>query len=274
MVNKLIKYFAMKKLLMFLTILAMVVMSSCSNYDDSEIRQKIDALEERVTSIETLLKASANKLNIVSIEETEDGTVITFSDNSKVTINNNGVNSPIVDVEVDGDWVHITLEDGTVLTFKKYEINENCIIYYTTTDGKKIEWDEGNNTLVSHIYENGQGALIFERPVTYVGCSGSKTLKSIVIPETVEEVGTFYNSSNLEALYCKAINPPIAPPEKDGNYYPSVKYGFLHKYDENIYGRYSEIGCIIYVPKESVEAYKNAEWWSRYASDIKGYDFE
>lgn len=265
----------MKRLLTIFAILTSLVISSCSKYDDSEIRQKIDALEERVTSIETLLKASANKLTIVSIEETENGTIITFSDNSKVTINNatEGI-SPIVDVEVDGDLVYITLDDGTILTFKKYEIKENNKIYYTTTDGKKIDWEEGNNVLISHTYENGQGILSFESPVTYVGCSNSATIKSIIIPETVEEVGTFYNSSNLKEIYCKAINPPIAPPEKDGNYFPTVKYGFLHKYDPNIYGRYSEIGCIIYVPEQSVEAYKKAEHWSRYASYIKGYDFE
>lgn len=30
----------------------------------------------------------------------------------------------------------------------------------------------------------------------------------------------------------------------------------------------------IYVPKESVEAYKSAKYWSDYADDIVGYDFE
>jgi hypothetical protein len=32
--------------------------------------------------------------------------------------------------------------------------------------------------------------------------------------------------------------------------------------------------CKIYVPTESVEAYKTAEGWSEYASDIVGYDFD
>ena len=32
-------------------------------------------------------------------------------------------------------------------------------------------------------------------------------------------------------------------------------------------------GCKIYVPRNSVEAYKAAEYWSDYASDIEGYDF-
>lgn len=34
------------------------------------------------------------------------------------------------------------------------------------------------------------------------------------------------------------------------------------------------IGCMIYVPTESVEAYKTATYWSDYADAIEGYDFE
>lgn len=269
------KYFAMKRLLKMFTILTAIVVSSCCKYDDSEIKQKVNALEERVASIETLLKASADNLTVIDIAETEEGVVITFSDNSKVTINKpTEGNSPIVNVEIDGDFVYITLDDGTIISFKKYEIRETQKIYYTTTDGKKIDWDEGNNVLISHKYENGQGILIFENPVTYVGCSGSKTLKSIVIPETVEEVGTFYNSSNLKELYCKAITPPIAPPEKEGSSFPIRQYGFLDKYDTGVYGYYTKIGCVIYVPKGSAETYKSAEWWSRYAGDITEYDFD
>ena len=33
-------------------------------------------------------------------------------------------------------------------------------------------------------------------------------------------------------------------------------------------------GRKIYVPTESVEAYKSADGWSKYADDIVGYDFE
>ena len=43
-------------------------------------------------------------------------------------------------------------------------------------------------------------------------------------------------------------------------------------YNENDY--YEPIGCTIYVPTESVDAYKAAEYWSEYADYIVGYDFE
>ena len=41
-------------------------------------------------------------------------------------------------------------------------------------------------------------------------------------------------------------------------------------YDDDIY---DPLGCDIYVPRESVDAYKTAEGWRDYADDIKGYDF-
>ena len=45
-------------------------------------------------------------------------------------------------------------------------------------------------------------------------------------------------------------------------------------HDDNYYnGYYNPIGCKIYVPRNSVEAYKAASYWSDYASYIEGYDF-
>ena len=39
------------------------------------------------------------------------------------------------------------------------------------------------------------------------------------------------------------------------------------------YGQILPIGCNIYVPAESVEAYKSAQYWSDYADYIVGYNF-
>ena len=116
----------MKKLFTLITLLSALLVASCNKYDDTLIWQEIDSLKDRVTAVEALLKASANDLTIVSVDETDDGFVITFSDDSKVIINNkaNG-DSPIVNIEEDGDMVYITLDDGTILTFRKYELEEN-----------------------------------------------------------------------------------------------------------------------------------------------------
>ena len=44
-------------------------------------------------------------------------------------------------------------------------------------------------------------------------------------------------------------------------------YGYCNAFSNNASGRK------IYVPNESVEAYKSTDGWSRYVDDIVGYDF-
>lgn len=255
----------MKRVLTIIAVLVSMVIASCDKYDDTEIRNKIDALEERIAAIEALLKATADNLTVVNITETEEATVITFSNNSTISIPKTiKGNSPIVNIEVDGDMVYITLDDGTVLTFKKYEITENHKIYYTTSDKKYITWNGVPNNIVSNTYENNQGVLIFDKPVTTVGHSNAETLRSIVIPESVEKLGGFFNCKRLTELYCKAVIPPMVTGH-------APLSGFL----DFQYLNYSTrpIGCTIYVPMESVNDYKEAACWSDYASYIKGYNF-
>ena len=75
-------------------------------------------------------------------------------------------------------------------------------------------------------------------------------LERITIPDSVTEIGegAFSRTDNLTSVYCKPTTPPR-----------------LHRYigfDTNA------SGFKIYVPAESVDAYKNAEYWSDYADDI------
>lgn len=264
----------MKRLLTIFALLSAVVMSSCEKYDDTELRQKINGLEERISAIEALLKASANNLTIVGITETEESITITFSNNSTITIDQiKNESSPITGVDVDGDLVYITLDDGTVLTFKKYVVDETYKIYYTTINDKKINWD-GTNTY-TNVYENGQGVLTFYHPVTSVVYQGGDVLESIVLPATTETVGSFYNMTNLREIYCKALTPPATPPaiEMPDGMKTNYRY-FLDKYDSGYYPPYVPIGCTIYVPMESVAAYRKAAGWSHYSNYIKGYNFE
>ena len=64
--------------------------------------------------------------------------------------------------------------------------------------------------------------------------------------------------SALTSVYCKPTTPPVA----------LISYGDWEAFDYNASGRN------IYVPMESVEAYKSASYWRDYADDIVGYDFE
>ena len=116
--------------------------------------------------------------------------------------------------------------------------------------------------------------------VTEIGSAaflGCVTLTSVTIPEGVTEIGSqafsvctsltsvtipasvtsvsylaFAYCSSLKEVYCKPTTPPAG--------------GDLMFYD-NASGRK------IYVPTESVDAYKSAESWSYYADYIEGYDF-
>lgn len=87
------------------------------------------------------------------------------------------------------------------------------------------------------------------------------SLASITIPESVTSIGeyAFYYCESLAEVYCKPTTPPTA--EYDGGW---RWYAFDYNTEE----------FKIYVPFESVKAYKSAEGWSEYADYIVGYDFE
>ncbi len=92
--------------------------------------------------------------------------------------------------------------------------------------------------------------------------SGCISLKSITIPNSVIKIGeeAFRSCTSLTSVYCK----PTTPPAIHYYYWASTSFGGSFPFNS---------GMKIYVPRNSVEAYKAASGWSSYASYIEGYDF-
>lgn len=90
-------------------------------------------------------------------------------------------------------------------------------------------------------------------------CIGSARLAEITIPATIQEISyqAFAGCPELKSVYIKAITPP-----KHSNNYlfgSDIQDGFENRK--------------IYVPRQSLEAYRTSENWKAYASIIEGYDF-
>ena len=93
--------------------------------------------------------------------------------------------------------------------------------------------------------------------ITAIGVQAfaQSSLKKVTISESVTSIETsaFNFATSLSEVYCKSTTPPTLGTSAFDTNAPSRK---------------------IYVPAESVDAYKAAANWSAYASAIVGYDFE
>ena len=127
----------------------------------------------------------------------------------------------------------------------------------------KFASEDGRCLIIDGILNSfaiGCGATEYTIPdsVTDIGgyaFSSCTSLTSVNIPDSVTTIGeyAFRNCKSLTSVYCK----PTTPPKGD-------------------YGMFLNLtpGLKIYVPMESVEAYKNAlPYWSVYADAIEGYEF-
>ena len=146
------------------------------------------------------------------------------------------------------------------ITEIKYAAFTQCP--YLTEFKGKFATEDGLALIVDgtfHAFANGSGITEYTIPegVTTIGkyafCHCS-SLTSVTIPDSVTEIGgeAVKNCSSLTSVYCKAVTPPA------GGY-------------KMFYGNASDRK--IYVPMESVEAYKSDRFWSYYKSSIVGYNF-
>ena len=136
--------------------------------------------------------------------------------------------------------------DGTLNSFAPAGLTEYTIPDSVTTIGRyAFAWCESLTSITIPDSVTTIGDSAFSR------CS---SLTSVTIPDSVTTIGhyAFDSCRSLTSVYCKAVTPPA---------------GGWDMFYNNASGRK------IYVPTESVEAYKSANYWSNYADAIVGYNF-
>ena len=103
----------MKKILSLL-VLAVLVLASCSKYDDTDLKNRVAALES-LASYKTLLQKLDAGQTVTAYSKTGDSATLTFSDGTTLTISQKEEPELFKSVTADGNTLTITLADGTVI---------------------------------------------------------------------------------------------------------------------------------------------------------------
>lgn len=149
-----------KILIAFFTFTTVIFSLASCNYDDSGIRNRIDNIDERLTTLEevvkemnndisslmTVVQALKNQVSITSVKDFEDGTgyYIDFSDGKHITIINGKDGSdgdtPVISVKVDSDGEYYWTVNGEWLL----DENEAKIPATSKTQVPQIRVENGN----------------------------------------------------------------------------------------------------------------------------------
>ena len=237
----------------------------------------------------------------------------TFEHGFTVDVNCNGYKPMSIstqnDVIIERNHIQPMAEVAFSSDVRTIANNEIWYINGSSEVSSCIQMDQFNTNIISILYDSSKlcWVITFDSEVTTIGDnafynyeSAVPSITDIILPESINEIGSqafykcelthieipngvttiksfafkdcgkmtsaligksittinsraFYRCNQLNKVYCKAVTPPVL-----GSYV----------FSDNSSDRK------IYVPSESVEAYKNSENWSDYALDIIGYNFE
>ena len=118
----------MKRFLYLATLVTALFFGGCAQeFDDSKIWEEIDSIKSRVSALETVTNAYKNNLFIKSVNQIDNGYIITFSDGSQATIVNTTVNGDnkddityIKEVKIGDDEVTFVLTNGDTFSIPLY----------------------------------------------------------------------------------------------------------------------------------------------------------
>lgn len=161
----------MRKPIILLSLAAALFIPSACSYDDSDLWNAVNGIEDRVETLETattkmntdikslqsILQAIQNNISITEITPTENGYTIKFSNGTEATISNgiDGASAPEISVRkdddglyywtiggewliVDGEKVRATALDGADAVAPQMRINPETGLWEISTDGGKV----------------------------------------------------------------------------------------------------------------------------------------
>ena len=194
-------------------------------------------LPDSVTSLGSGAFASCTQLKRVNIgSKLESVDISTFSNCPNLKFY-----GPLA--SLDG---HCVINKGTLVAFAPGTVTEYTIPNTVSTVGEYAFY--GCTTLSNITIPD---SVVRLKNSAFRSCTG---LQSVTIPESVIAIDgyAFDSCSKLKEVYCQ----PLTPPTGYYTMFPSTNADLK-----------------IYVPTESVEAYRGAQYWSDYVEIIEGYEF-
>ena len=178
----------------------------------------------------------------------------------------------------------------------------NNEIWYTTTDGNKLELNEGKigATIISHQQRDGVWVVTFNDDLKMLGVAGSWSgafesltkLKSVVLPDGITEIGNyaFYRCSALESVVLPANLKTIGAQSFDATKLSIVNIpAGVTTINNKAFANNSSLKTVnvfavtpptltnqsvfsgaitVYVPEEAISAYERHSYWGYYTIKV------